>query len=246
MTTPTGGSRRLWISRFHRQPVGYLRGVESTLAIVLRRHRLTETSLIVTWLAPDLGRLKTVAKGALRPRNRLGGVLDLFHLCEIQFQTARSGDLHTLREAVLIESYPGLRTEFTRVAAGAYAVEVIERATEKEAPVPEIFGLLQRSNRPRKRPSAILRRNLPVFWASRSRAPRRPLPWNGSCTDFRRAGKTCCIDSRSYKPRDTRILKTETQHCDFSQKLQTHRVGSQNFAKSGWFSTENANITREG
>ena len=118
--------------------------MESTLAIVLRRHRLTETSLIVTWLAPDLGRLKTVAKGALRPRNRLGGVLDLFHLCEIQFQTARSGDLHTLREAVLIESYPGLRTEFTRVAAGAYAVEVIERATEKEAPVPEIFGLLQR------------------------------------------------------------------------------------------------------
>jgi DNA repair protein RecO (recombination protein O) len=118
--------------------------VQSSQAIVLRRHRLTETSLIVTWLAPELGRLKTVAKGALRPRNRLGGVLDLFHLCEIQFQTARSGDLHVLREAVLLESFPGLRTEFTRVGLAAYAVELIERATEKEAPVPEIFDLLQR------------------------------------------------------------------------------------------------------
>jgi DNA repair protein RecO (recombination protein O) len=118
--------------------------VQSTLAIVLRRHRLTETSLIVTWLAPELGRLKTVAKGALRPRNRLGGVLDLFHLCEIQFQTARSGDLHTLREAVLLESFPGLRTGFTKVGLAAYAVELIERATEKEAPVPEIYNLLQR------------------------------------------------------------------------------------------------------
>jgi DNA repair protein RecO (recombination protein O) len=107
--------------------------VQSSQAIVLRRHRLTETSLIVTWLAPELGRLKTVAKGALRPRNRLGGVLDLFHLCEIQFQTARSGDLHVLREAVLLESFPGLRTEFTRVGVAAYAVELIERATEKEA-----------------------------------------------------------------------------------------------------------------
>ena len=121
--------------------------VESTQAILLRRHRLTETSLIVTWLAPQLGRLKTVAKGALRPRNRLGGVLDLFHLCEIQFQPSRSGDLHTLREAVLFESFPGVRTDFTRVGLAAYAVELIERATEKEAPVPEIFELLQRALR---------------------------------------------------------------------------------------------------
>ncbi len=121
--------------------------MESTQAILLRRHRLTETSLIVTWLAPQLGRLKTVAKGALRPRNRLGGVLDLFHLCEIQFQPSRSGDLHTLREAVLVESFPGVRTEVTRVGLAAYAVELIERATEKEAPVPEIFALLQRALR---------------------------------------------------------------------------------------------------
>ena len=125
----------------------YGAGVESTQAIVLRRNRLTETSLIVTWLAPELGRLKTVAKGALRPRNRLGGVLDLFHQCEIQFQLSRSGDLHTLREAVLVESFPGVRTEFTRVGMASYAVELIERATEKEAPVPEIFELLQRALR---------------------------------------------------------------------------------------------------
>lgn len=121
--------------------------MESTQAIVLRRHRLTESSLIVSWLAPDLGRIKTIAKGALRPRNRLGGVLDLFHQCEIQFQPARSGDLHTLREAVLVDSYPGVRTEFTRVGLASYAVELIERATEKEAPMPEIFDLLQRALR---------------------------------------------------------------------------------------------------
>lgn len=124
-----------------------MRAVETTPAILMRRHRLTETSLIVTWLAPDLGRVKTVAKGALRPRHRLGGVLDLFHQCEIQIQPARTGDLHTLREAVLTESFPGIRTDFVRVSLAAYAVELIERATEKETPVPEIFDLLQRALR---------------------------------------------------------------------------------------------------
>lgn len=118
--------------------------VESTRAIVLRRQRLTETSLIVSWLSPEVGRFKTVAKGALRPRNPLGGVLDLFHHCEIQFQRSRSGELHTLREAVLLDGFPGVRTQMTRVGLAAYGVELIERSTERETPMPEIFDLLHR------------------------------------------------------------------------------------------------------
>jgi len=118
--------------------------VNQTHAILLRRIRLTETSLIVTWLTPEHGRIKTVAKGALRPKSPLAGVLDLFHLCEIQFQPARSGDLHGLRDAILINAFPGVRTEYPRISLGAYAVELIERATETNSPMPEIFNLLER------------------------------------------------------------------------------------------------------
>jgi DNA repair protein RecO (recombination protein O) len=121
--------------------------VHSTPAILLRKIRLTETSLITCWLTPGFGRIKTVAKGALRPKNRLAGILDLFHLCEIQFQPARSGDLHTLREANLSESFPGLRTDYARVALASYATELLERATESETPVPELFDLLLRALR---------------------------------------------------------------------------------------------------
>ncbi len=119
--------------------------METTRAIVMRRSRLTETSLIVHWLSPELGRFKTVAKGALRPRNPLGGVLDLFHQCEVQFQRSRSSELHALREAVLLQSFPGVRTALTRVGLAAYAVELIERTTERETPVPEIYDLLERA-----------------------------------------------------------------------------------------------------
>jgi DNA repair protein RecO (recombination protein O) len=119
--------------------------VHRTPAIVLRRARLTETSLIVTWLTPEYGRIKTVAKGALRPKSRLAGILDLFHLCEIQYQPSRTSDLHGLREALLVNAFPGVRTEFPRISLGAYAVELIERCTESDYPVPEIFGLLERA-----------------------------------------------------------------------------------------------------
>jgi len=118
--------------------------VHHSQAILLRKTRLTESSLIVTWITPGHGRIKTVAKGALRPKSRLGGVLDLFHLCEIQFQPARSGDLHSLREALLLDAFPGVRTEYPKISLSAYAVELIEACTESEFPVPEMFDLLQR------------------------------------------------------------------------------------------------------
>lgn len=116
-------------------------------AILLRKIRLTETSLIVSWLSQEQGRVKTVAKGALRPKNRLAGILDLFHLCEIQVQPARSGELHSLKEVSLKESFPGLRTDFSRIALASYAIELIERATEPETPVPELYDLLLRALR---------------------------------------------------------------------------------------------------
>jgi DNA repair protein RecO (recombination protein O) len=131
--------------------------VHSTPAILLRKFRLTETSLIVSWLTPEFGLIKTVAKGALRPKSRLTGVLDLFHSCEIQFQQARSGDLHALREATLRESFPGIRSDYPRIALAAYAVELLEKAAEKETPVPELFDLLERAFRHLDREAASRR-----------------------------------------------------------------------------------------
>jgi DNA repair protein RecO (recombination protein O) len=118
--------------------------VQTHTAILLRKIRLTESSLIVSWITGEGGRIKTVAKGALRPKGRLAGLLDLFHLCEIQVQPARTGDLHSLREVTLRESFSGMRTDFARIALGSYAVELLEKATEPETPMPELFDLFAR------------------------------------------------------------------------------------------------------
>jgi DNA repair protein RecO (recombination protein O) len=44
---------------------------ERAEAIVLRNQSVTESSLIVTWFTREFGKLKTLAKGARRPKSPL-------------------------------------------------------------------------------------------------------------------------------------------------------------------------------
>ena len=115
--------------------------IESATGIILRTRPLTETSLIVHWLTPELGRLATVAKGARRPKSAFAGKLDLFYSAEFSFTRSRRSELHTLREAVLRETRSAIRGDIARLQAAAYAANFIEQVTETETPVPEIFGL---------------------------------------------------------------------------------------------------------
>ena len=114
---------------------------EKAHGIILRTRPLTETSLIVHWLTRDFGRIATVAKGARGPKSSFRGKLDLFFRADFSFVRSRRSDLHILREIVLLENHPGIRTDFDRVAYAAYAAELIELATETETPVPEFFEL---------------------------------------------------------------------------------------------------------
>lgn len=109
---------------------------ERTTGVILRTYPLTETSLIIHWLTPDLGRLSTVAKGARRPKSAFRGKLDLFYECEFSFARNRRSDLHTLREASLRETHAGLRRELLWVEQASYCAALIEQNTESEAPVP--------------------------------------------------------------------------------------------------------------
>lgn len=119
--------------------------MEKTVAILMGRHQLTETSLIVHWCSAELGLFKTVAKGALRPKSPFAGRLDLFVTAEIRFTHARTGDLHTLSEAEWINPRLGLRESYDRVLAATYLVKLIDLMVEREHPLPEIYDLLEKA-----------------------------------------------------------------------------------------------------
>jgi DNA repair protein RecO (recombination protein O) len=115
--------------------------VETTSGLILRTRPLTETSLIVHWLTPDLGRVATVAKGARRPKSPFAGKLDLFYAAEFSFSRSRSSDLHNLREVKLQETHGAIRNHVGSLQQAAYATNFIELVTETETPIREIFDL---------------------------------------------------------------------------------------------------------
>src|SRR6266851_4764215 len=94
--------------------------IETTTGVVLRTRPLTETSLIVQWLTPTLGRIATVAKGARRPKSPFRGKLDLFYLADFSFSRSRRSELHTLREASLRETHAFLREELGYLQQACY------------------------------------------------------------------------------------------------------------------------------
>ena|ERR1041384_1358567 len=115
---------------------------ESTTGLILRTHPLTETSLIVHWLTPDVGRISTVAKGARRPKSPFRGKLDLFYLADFSFVRSRRSTLHVLREVSLRETQNELRQELHYLQQAAYCAALIEQATETDTPLPRMFELL--------------------------------------------------------------------------------------------------------
>jgi DNA repair protein RecO (recombination protein O) len=115
---------------------------ERTSGIIVRTRPLTETSLIVHWITPDLGRIATVAKGARRPNSTFRGKLDLFFVGYFSFVRSRRSDLHTLREVGIRGTNADLRKDLGHVQQASYFVALMEQATETETPVPEIFQLI--------------------------------------------------------------------------------------------------------
>jgi DNA repair protein RecO (recombination protein O) len=119
--------------------------VQSTAAILLRKRKFSDTSLIIYWCTESLGCIQTVAKGARRAKTPFAGKLDLFFETEISIIPSRKSALHTLTEVVLRNPFPGIRKNYLRTRTAAYFVELIEICTERDHHEPELFSLLRRA-----------------------------------------------------------------------------------------------------
>lgn len=130
---------------------------ETAEAILLRRSRFGETSLLLTWLSPERGKVRTAARGAGRRESKLRGQIDLFYHAEIHFAAGRKSDLHALREVRLLATWDGLRGDYTRLLAASYFAELSDLLSEPGHAAHGLFDLLKRAlahldaNRPTRR-----------------------------------------------------------------------------------------------
>jgi len=118
-----------------------------THGLVVDRRPYGDTSLIVRWLTPELGRVSTIAKGARNPKSAFAGQIDLFYHCQLVVVPPRSGDLHQLREVQLLQAYRNLSRDWLLPMTLQYFADLIAEVTEEGAALPEEFALFERAVR---------------------------------------------------------------------------------------------------
>lgn len=111
-------------------------------AVVLRRTRYSETSLIVALMTRAYGRVDALAKGCRRPKSRLAGHLDLLTWEEVTLLARPRAGLELLTDAAWIQDWPGLRRRPVAYAGGCVLAEVVLRTCMEGDPHPEVFAAL--------------------------------------------------------------------------------------------------------
>jgi DNA repair protein RecO (recombination protein O) len=116
----------------------------STPSIVLSALRYSESSKIVRLATRDLGVQSAIAKGALRPKSRFGGALQLLSEGQAQLLMKEGRELNLLTAFDLRHLHVGLATDLERYAIACALAEVMLRFAPSD-PHPESFEVLQQA-----------------------------------------------------------------------------------------------------
>jgi len=133
-----------------------------TEALVLRTAVQGEADLIVTLFTRERGKLRALAKSALRSHKRFSGQLELFNYLEVSLRASRRPELPILESSNLREDFPALRPCPAKVAAAGLLAEVTEIASGEADPNPLVFGILLQAFRRLDRET----RPEPILWTS--------------------------------------------------------------------------------
>lgn len=99
----------------------------TTRAVILKTHRYSDTSKILRLMTREHGPRSAIAKGALRPKSRFGGVLEPFAEGSATFYVRESRDLHTLSGFELARERQALGSDLKRFAAASVLCELVLR-----------------------------------------------------------------------------------------------------------------------
>jgi len=114
-------------------------------AIVLRTHRLRETSRVVVCYTEQYGKVRLVAKGVRKGGGRLGAALEPFVVSGVVFYLREGRDLSLVSDAEIEREFPAIRRDPLRMGFAAVALELVERLVPDRDPDPALFALLERA-----------------------------------------------------------------------------------------------------
>jgi DNA repair protein RecO (recombination protein O) len=118
-----------------------------TPAITLKSRKWGEADRIVTFYAKHLGKIRAVARGARRPKSRMGAALEPLMLCDLNL-FEKSGDaLFRVSQVDLVEPFVRFREDLTLMAAAARMANVVGAVTPDGDPDAHVFDTLEQGLR---------------------------------------------------------------------------------------------------
>lgn len=110
-----------------------------TEALVLRTLPWSESSKIVHLFTLHHGYLKGIAKGALRPRSPLRGLMESLNHVEVVVSSRERRGLQIITSAALISSFIRIREDLDRTAVAFSVLELLQQFFRDHEPVPPFF-----------------------------------------------------------------------------------------------------------
>ena len=116
----------------------------NTEGIVVRTRNLGEADRIAILLTPDHGLVSCVARGARKPKSRVGGQTDLLRHISAALVVGRS-ELLVISQVETIDAHLGLQTDLDRLTLGSHMAESGEQLSTEGAENRDLFHLLRDS-----------------------------------------------------------------------------------------------------
>ncbi|MGO9323553.1 MAG: DNA repair protein RecO [Terracidiphilus sp.] len=111
-------------------------------AVVLRTWPVHESDLLVSFFTRDYGRLKGMAKAALKSRKRFGGALEPMTVAQAWFAERPRQELVRLDQLEILRSPLSAPVDQARMAVLSFYAEVIDEALPERDPQATVFRLL--------------------------------------------------------------------------------------------------------
>ena len=80
-----------------------------TKAVVLKSRALGEADRLLTLFTDSQGRLSAVARGARRPKSRIGGSIDVLNFVQVSLSPGRTFD--HVNECVVVDGFKNLKKD---------------------------------------------------------------------------------------------------------------------------------------
>lgn len=123
--------------------------------IVVRTYKLGETDRILVLLTAGHGKVRAVAKGARRPKSRLGGRVE--PLTNLSLLLYRGRELDIVSQAETIDAFRPIREDLARLTDGLAMAEAIEQVATEGEMHPGLYRMLRGGLRAlERRPAPLL------------------------------------------------------------------------------------------